>query len=139
MSSRLTQVLLGLSLLLNCFVLVGFVYRSWIEPPPVAHMRPPHHGGPLEMLSDDLDLDAAQRGALHDVFEKYADARHERFREMRKVREAMVEELGKPEFDMAQIDSLVDQISKLVDRFGNPGGRPPPGRTPPPGSSHPPR
>jgi Spy/CpxP family protein refolding chaperone len=114
MSSRLTQLLLGLSLLLNCFVLIGFVYRSWIEPPPPpAHMRPPSRGGPLEMLSEDLHLDAAQRGALHDVFEKYADARHERFREMRKVREAMVAELGKPEFDTPKIESLVDEISKL--------------------------
>jgi len=34
MSSRLIQVLLALSLLLNTFVLVGFVYRSWIVPPP---------------------------------------------------------------------------------------------------------
>ncbi|MEA2853200.1 MAG: hypothetical protein QOE02_3219, partial [Rhodospirillaceae bacterium] len=33
MSSRLIQVLLALSLLLNTFVLAGFVYRSWIEPP----------------------------------------------------------------------------------------------------------
>jgi Spy/CpxP family protein refolding chaperone len=169
MSSRLTQLLLGLSLLLNCFVLVGFVYRSWIEPPPPVHMRPPH-GGALEMLSEDLHLDAAQRGALHDLFDKYADARHERFREMHKVREAMVAELGKPEFDMAAINSLVDQISKLrteqqkatlasiaelasrlspeqrerlhkilVDRFGNPGGRRPPDRAHPPGSPPPPR
>ena len=33
MSPRLIQLLLGLSLLLNCFVLAGFVYRSWIAPP----------------------------------------------------------------------------------------------------------
>ena len=33
MSSRLTQLLLALSLLLNCFALAGFVYRSWIAPP----------------------------------------------------------------------------------------------------------
>jgi len=25
----------ALSLLLNTFVLVGFIYRSWIEPPPL--------------------------------------------------------------------------------------------------------
>ena len=39
MSSRLMQVLLALSLLLNTFVLVGFVYRSWIAPPPFEARR----------------------------------------------------------------------------------------------------
>jgi Spy/CpxP family protein refolding chaperone len=115
MSSRLTQLLLGLSLLLNCFVLVGFVYRSWIEPPRfVARVPgPPGRGGPLEMLSDDLKLDASQRQALKDVFDKYANDRHARFREILKVRGEMSEELKKPEFDLTQINSLVDQISKL--------------------------
>ena len=41
MSSRLIQLLLALSLLLNTFVLVGFVYRSWIEPPAFERHAPP--------------------------------------------------------------------------------------------------
>ena len=40
MSSRLMQVLLALSLLLNTFVLAGFVYRSWIEPPAFERRAP---------------------------------------------------------------------------------------------------
>jgi len=114
MSSRLTQLLLGLSLLLNCFVLAGFVYRSWIAPPHWERpMGPPPGRGPLEMLSDDLKLDDNQRKALHGLFEKYAEERHNRFREMGKVRESMIEELKKPEFDMNTIGALVDQMSKL--------------------------
>jgi Spy/CpxP family protein refolding chaperone len=115
MSSRLTQLLLGLSLLLNCFILAGFVYRSWIAPPHWERpMPPPGAGrGPMEMLSDDLKLDDSQRKALHGLFEKYGNERHERFREIQKVREDMIEQLKKPDFDMSQIDSLVDQMSKL--------------------------
>ena len=116
MSSRLTQVLLALSLLLNCFVLAGFVWRSWIEPP--HQQRPagppgPRGMSPIEALAQDLELDATQRKDLRSVFDHYADARRERFREIQKVRDAMVTELQKPEFDMAKIDPLIDQITEL--------------------------
>ena len=58
MSSRLIQVLLALSLLLNTFVLMGFVYRSWIEPPAFERpMQPPLPPGqrpsPLETMARD--------------------------------------------------------------------------------------
>jgi Spy/CpxP family protein refolding chaperone len=116
MSARLTQVLLALSLLLNCFVLAGFVWRSWIEPP--HQQRPagppgPRGLSPIEALAQDLELDADQRKDLRSVFEHYADARRDRFREIQKVRDAMVTELQKPEFDMAKIDPLIDQITQL--------------------------
>ncbi len=116
MSSRFTQVLLGLSLLLNCFVLAGFVYRTWIAPPPFAQAGPrpvPSRGGPLEMLAQDVKLDDSQRQALKGLFDRYADERHHRFNEIQKVRKAMADELGKPEFDMARIDSLVEQMTVL--------------------------
>ena len=117
MSARLTQVLLALSLLLNCFVLAGFVWRSWIEPPPFhrAGGPPPGQRGlsPLEALAQDLGLDGDQRKELRPVFDQYADARRDRFREIQKVRDAMVTELQKPEFDMAKLDPLIDQITKL--------------------------
>jgi len=116
MSARLTQVLLALSLLLNCFVLAGFVYRSWIEPP--HQQRPagppgPRGMSPLEALAQDLEIDGSERQELRSVFDHYADARRERFREIQKVRDAMVTELQKPEFDMAKIDPLIDQITEL--------------------------
>ena len=39
MTSRWLQILLGLSLLLNAFVLAGFVWRTWIEPPHFARQH----------------------------------------------------------------------------------------------------
>jgi Spy/CpxP family protein refolding chaperone len=117
MSTRLTQLLLGLSLLLNCFVLAGFVYRSWIAPPPIARpgLSPggPQGRGPIEALSQELKLDEPQRQALHGVFEQYAKSRHDRFLEIGKIREEMVGELKKPQFDLGRIDSLIDQVTKL--------------------------
>jgi Spy/CpxP family protein refolding chaperone len=114
MSARLTQVLLALSLLLNCFVLAGFVWRSWIEPPHQQRPAGPRGGmSPIEALAQDLELDANQRKDLRPVFDHYADARRDRFREIQKVRDAMVTELQKPEFDMAKIDPLIEQITQL--------------------------
>jgi len=118
MSSRLTQVLLALSLLLNCFVLAGFVYRSWIDPP---HWRgrmggPPGQPGyrsPLDALSKELELDDSQKQAMKGLFEQYSTSRRDRFREIQKVREAMSAELQKPEFDMTKIEALVEQMTVL--------------------------
>ena len=117
MPSRLVQILLGLSLLLNCFVLAGFVYRSWIAPPTFdAHPPPPPPGGrpsPIEALARDLDLDDGQRAALRSVFDRYAVARRERLREVQRVREQTVAEFRQPQIDMARIDGLVDQMARL--------------------------
>jgi Spy/CpxP family protein refolding chaperone len=119
MSSRLTQILLALSLVLNCFVLAGFVYRSWIAPPHWQERMggpPPGQSGignPLDALSQDLKLDEAQRQALKDMFESYSTARRERYREIQKVREAMSAELQKPEFDITKAEALVEQMYRL--------------------------
>ena len=118
MSSRLTQVLLALSLLLNCFVLAGFVWRTWIEPPPFNRAGgPPGPGArnwnPLDALAQDLKLDDSQRKELRPVFDSYGEARRERFREVQKVRDAMAAELQKPQFDMSKIDPLIDQMTQL--------------------------
>jgi len=117
MSARLTQVLLALSLLLNCFVLAGFVWRSWIEPPHWQRPAGPGAGAramsPLEALADNLKLEDSQRQELRPVFDHYADTRRDRFREIQKVRDAMVTELQKPELDMGKIDPLIDQVTRL--------------------------
>ena len=121
MSSRLIKVLLGLSLLLNCFVLAGFVYRSWIAPPHgqdrMGGLLPGQPGGrtgsPLDALSLDLKLDDTQKQAMKDLFEQYSTTRRDRFREIQKVSQAMSAELQKPEFDMTRIEALVEQMSRL--------------------------
>ncbi len=120
MSSRLTQLLLALSLLLNCFVLAGFVYRSWIDPPRWhGRMGGPSPGqsgtwiSPLDALSQDLKLDDGQKQALKGLFEQYNTTRRDRWREIQKVREVMSAELQKPEFDMTKIEPLVEQMTRL--------------------------
>lgn len=120
MSPRLIQLLLGLSLLLNCFVLAGFVYRSWIAPP-VFEARlpgspPPPPGArpsPIDALMHDLGVDSGQREALRGLLDGYTAKRRERLREIQKVREQTATELKKPQIDMAKVDALVDQISRL--------------------------
>jgi Spy/CpxP family protein refolding chaperone len=115
MSSRLIQVLLALSLLLNTFVLVGFVYRSWIAPPPFERPMPPpgQRPGALEVMAHDLNLDDGQRQALRGAFDHYAATRRERLREIQKLREQLAAEYKRPTIDMARVDGLIDQLTKL--------------------------
>ena len=128
MNSRLSQVLLGLSLLLNTFVLVGFVYRSWIAPPPLEMLRPPPpprgqagqpgqpagpRFNPVEMVAHDLDLDAEQRKVLQGLFDRYAKARRERLQAIQQLREQTGVEIRREPPDMTKIDGLVDQVSQL--------------------------
>src|SRR5215831_5515879 len=120
MSSRLLlQVLLALSLMLNAFVLAGFVYRAWIVPPPFERGMPPPVPSPqaqrpsvLEMVTRDLDLDDRQLTALKGVFEQYANVRRDRLRDIQKLREMLAAEYRRPTVDMARIDGLIDQITK---------------------------
>lgn len=123
MTSRVTQVLLGLSLLLNAFVLAGFVFNSWFEPPhrPFAGGRPPpgqpgqqnRWPNPLETLAQDLKLDDAQRKAVQPIIDEYGNSRRDRWRDIGKIREAMSAELQKPSFDWAKVDGLIDQMTVL--------------------------
>jgi Spy/CpxP family protein refolding chaperone len=116
MSSRLIQVLLALSLLLNTFVLMGFVYRSWIAPPPFERPMPPPPGqrpSALETVTHDLNLDDSQRQALRGVFDQYATTRRERLREIQKLRDQLSAEYKRPTIDMARVDTLIDQLTKL--------------------------
>lgn len=127
MTSRLIQILLGLSLLLNTFVLAGFVYRSWIAPPFEMHgMPPPPRGAPgmpgqlggprlnpVEVVVRDLDLDADQRKVMQDLFDQYAKERRERLQAIARLREQTAMEISRTPLDMAKIDALVDQVSQL--------------------------
>jgi Spy/CpxP family protein refolding chaperone len=122
MSTRWLQLLLTLSLLLNTFVLGGFVYRSWIAPPIFERAGPPppppgQRPSPLEMITHELDLDDAQKHALKAVFDQFATARRERIREIQKIREQIAAEYRKPTVDLARLDSLVDDLTKLRAEF----------------------
>lgn len=129
MTSRLIQMLLGLSLLLNAFVLAGFVYRSWIDPPfemqgmpppPPPRGMPGQPGqpagprlNPVEMVAQDLVLDAGQRKVMQALFDHYAKARRDRLQEIQQLREQTSAELRKSSVDMTKVDALIDQVSRL--------------------------
>ena len=117
--SRLIQVLLALSLLLNTFFVAGFVFRGWLAPLPFEHRMPPPPGpgaGPggrptiLEMVTRELNLDDAQRQSLHGVFEEYTKERRESFREIAHLREQIITEYRRVPLDQARIDPLIDKL-----------------------------
>jgi Spy/CpxP family protein refolding chaperone len=118
MSSRMMQILLALSLLLNTFVLAGFVYRSWIAPPAFEHLPPPPpppgpRASPLEMVARELDLDEGQRAKLRGVIDQYAATRRDRQREIQKLRDQVAAEYRRPTIDMARIDPIIEQLARL--------------------------
>jgi Spy/CpxP family protein refolding chaperone len=117
MNSRFLQLLLALSLLLNTFVLAGFVYRSWIAPPFDHAMAPPPPPpgarGPVEMMANDLGLDQGQRKALRDVFDGNQSFRRQRLQEIQQLREQTGAEIRKNPVDWAKVDMLVEQVARL--------------------------
>src|SRR5258707_7287314 len=92
------RVLLALWLFLNTFVLAGFVYRSWIEPPAFErHLPPPgQRPSPLETMAHDLCLDDGQRQALRTVLEQYSTTRRERQREIQDERDQIADQYKHP-------------------------------------------
>jgi Spy/CpxP family protein refolding chaperone len=66
----------------------------------------------VEVMINDLDLDAGQRQALGGQLDRYNTARRERFREIQKVREQIVAELKQPKLDMTKVDGLIEQITR---------------------------
>ena len=119
-SLRVTQVLLGLSLLLNVFVLAGFVFHSWYEPPrrhfggPPARGEGNRWGNPLEALVQDN-----QGFALFQMIEgakialTTADLAPMRFTHPRIL---LDEQLTLAEFDANSAD-LTGAIATYLDTF----------------------
>lgn len=126
MSSRLLQLVLIFSLLLNSFVIAGFVYRSWIAPPvevglmppppppppgagPVAAPRP----GPLEIITRELSLDESQREVFRGLIEQHAAKRRDRLQEIHRDREQVAAEMRRAQPDLAKVEGLIDRVSEL--------------------------
>ena len=115
--SRLLQVLLALSLLLNAFFVAGFVFRGWIAPLPFEANQPSPAPGTrpsvLEVVANDVSLDAGQRQALRGVFDQYATSRRERSREIQKLREQIVAEYKRSPIDQSRAGALFEQLARL--------------------------
>ena len=121
MGSRLIQALLALSLLLNTFVIAGFVFRGWIAPPPppFEHAPPPLPPGagprpsPIDMVMHEVGLSEAQRQALQPALDTYAAGRRERGREIAKLREQVSDAYRRLPLDPSRIDPLIDRLTVL--------------------------
>ena len=127
MSSRLLQLLLISSLLLNSFVIAGFVYRSWIAPPvemgriPPPPPPPPPGGapgaaprpGPLEVITRELSLDESQREVFRGLIEQHAAKRRQRLQEIHRDREQVAVEMRRPQPDLTKVEGLIDRVSEL--------------------------
>lgn len=121
MSARLVQAFLALSLLLNTFVIAGFIFRGWIAPPgghehmamPPPPPGAPPRGSPVDMLLDELRLSDDQRQMLRPVLDAHAAGRRERGREIQRLREQVSEAYRKAPLDPARIDPLIDQLARL--------------------------
>ncbi len=115
--SRLLQVLLALSLLLNGFFVAGFVFRSWIAPLPFEGRPPlpipPPRPSVLEVVANDVSLDAGQRQSLRGVFDQYSNSRRERGREIQKLREQIVAEYKRSPIDQQRTGALLEQLAGL--------------------------
>lgn len=115
MSSRLFQVLLALSLLLNGFFVAGFVFRGLIAPLPFErHLPPPGpRPGSVETVTKEVNLDDRQRQALKGMIEQYSAARRDRIREIQMLREQIVAEYKRSPVDQQRAGALIDQLAKL--------------------------
>jgi Spy/CpxP family protein refolding chaperone len=119
MPRLLFQVALALSLLLNGFFVAGFVFRNWIAPLPFEHRGPPPPppagGRPsfLDMVASDVSLDGPQREALRGVFEQHAQGRRDRFREIQKTREQIINEYRRTPIDPDKLLPLIDKLTDL--------------------------
>jgi Spy/CpxP family protein refolding chaperone len=120
MSSRLIQALLALSLLLNTFVIAGFVFRGWIAPPAFDHGPPPPpppgggpRGSPVDMVLHEVGLSDGQRQALQPALEAYATGRRERGREIGRLREQVSEAYRRLPLEPSRIDPLIDRLTAL--------------------------
>jgi Spy/CpxP family protein refolding chaperone len=117
---RLLPVALALSLLLNAFFVAGFVFRNWIAPLPMEFRGPPPPPPPpnarpsvLDIMASDVSLDGAQREALRGVFEQHAQGRRDRFREIQKTREQIINEYRRTPIDPDKLTPLIDKLTDL--------------------------
>jgi Spy/CpxP family protein refolding chaperone len=113
---RWLPVALALSVLLNAFFVAGFIFRGWIAPLPFEQRLPPPPGSrpnALEAVANEVNLDERQRQMLRGVLEQHGQARHDRWREMQRVREQIVAEYRRIPLDPSRLGPLFDKLGDL--------------------------
>ncbi|HEX9699441.1 MAG TPA: periplasmic heavy metal sensor [Acidobacteriota bacterium] len=112
MRIKLLWILLGASLLLNLFFAGGVIYSKM-----TAERLRGEPGRQFDLVAAELELSEAQRAELMAL----SDAARERRQEMRlegeHLRQALIEEMGKPALDQARVQTLLGERSKLFVTF----------------------
>ena len=112
MRLKFLWILLAASLLLNLFFAGGVIYSKM-----TAERLRDEPGARFDFVVDDLGLSEAERGRLMALRETARARRDEMRREGRHLREALLEEMAKPDFDQARIEELLQQRSVLFVTF----------------------
>ena len=105
-------ILLAASLLLNVFFAGGVVYSKM-----TAEELRDEPAARFDFVVDELGLSEAERGRLMDLREAARAQREEMRREGQPLREELIEEISKPDFDQARVDELLRRRSVLFLAF----------------------
>ena len=105
-------ILLAASLLLNAFFAGGVVYSKM-----TAEQLRDAPAARFDFVADELDLSADERDRLMDLRETARALREEMRREGEPLREALLAEIAKPDFDEARVEDLLRQRSALFVAF----------------------
>ncbi len=112
MRSKFLWILLAASLLLNVFFAGGVIYSKM-----TAERLRDEPAARFDFVVDELGLGEAERGRLMALRETALARRDEMRREGRHLREALLEEIAKPDFDQARVEELLRQRSVLFVTF----------------------
>lgn len=105
-------ILLAASLLLNAFFAGGVVYSKI-----TAEQLRDEPAARFDFVADELGLGAAERDRLMALREAARAQREEMRREGQPLREALLEEIAKPDLDEARVEELLRQRSALFVAF----------------------
>lgn len=105
-------ILLGASLVLNLFFAGGVLYSKM-----TAERLGGARGQALDSVADELALSDAQRADLMALREAARERRQEIRLEGQQLRQALIEEMSKPSFDQARVQTLLNERAKLFVGF----------------------
>lgn len=112
MRTKWLWILLAASLLLNVFFAGGVVYSKM-----TAEQLRDEPAARFDFVVDELGLSAAERDRLTALRETVRAEREEMRREGQPLREALLAEMTKPDFDQARVEDLLRQRSALFVAF----------------------
>jgi hypothetical protein len=114
MKHRGLLMALGVSLLFNVFVLLGFVQaRAQLGQEPALRGAPPRDGAIAQRLRDDLKLNEEQAALFMELSHELRSQRASLEKEMALARHELFSELRQPAPDLERLKALVTRQSEL--------------------------